>query len=228
MVKCPYCGVSISTRTEVCPLCHKSLIEGGVSKDDIKKTPLDFPRRAKLSVFSGTLFDKVYLLCALNVMVVAIAVELIVLNKIKLSWLLLSLIAYFYLFLRLTIRSSNLFPQKVLGQALMLSVVAICTRRVLKDPDFIFEVMLPIIYLISMIIVGVFFILNYKNPSKYLLNIITIAVLGFLPIGISLLEQLPPHPLGIVTASLGGAIIITLFIFYSRIILSELKRNFHV
>ena len=65
MVKCPYCKVSISTRTEVCPLCHKNLIEAGVSKEEIKKTPLDFPKRGKLPALSGTLFDKVYLLYTL-------------------------------------------------------------------------------------------------------------------------------------------------------------------
>ena len=110
MVKCPYCKVSISTRTEVCPLCHKNLIEAGVSKDEIKKTPLDFPKRGKLPALSGTLFDKVYLLCALAVVLVAIAVELIVLEKIFISWLLLSIIGYFYIFLRITIRKANFFP----------------------------------------------------------------------------------------------------------------------
>ncbi len=228
MVKCPYCGVSISTRTHLCPLCHKSLIEAGISKEEIKKTPLDFPKRGKLPVLTSTLFDKVYLLCTLNFIVVAIVAELVVLNRIKFSWLVLSLLIYFYVFLRITIKSSHLFPQKVLIQAIALSVVSIATRRILPDPDRIFEIMLPIIYLISMIIVGIFFIINYKHPSKYLLNIITIAVLGFLPIGISLFEKVPPPPLGIITAVLGAAIIITLFIFYARVIISELKRNFHV
>lgn len=228
MVKCPYCNVSISTRTNVCPLCHKNLIEAGVGKEEIKKTPLDFPRRSKLSPLSGTLFDKVYLLCALNVMLVAIVSELIAFKGIKFSWLLLSLIAYFYLFLRVTIKKANLFPQKILFQAILLSIVAITARRLLPNPKVIFGWILPAIFLISMIIVGIFFIINYKKPSRYLLNIITIAILGFLPFGINMIEGIVAYPLSIITASLGATIIITLFAFYARIIISELKRQFHV
>ena len=228
MVKCPYCKVSISTRTEVCPLCHKNLIEAGVSKDEIKKTPLDFPRRGKLPALSGTLFDKVYLLCALAVVLVAIAVELIVLEKIFISWLLLSIIGYFYIFLRITIRKANFFPQKVLVQAILLSVVAVSTRRIIPNPEVIFESVLPFIYLVSMIIIGIFFLIHYKKPSRYLLNLITIALLGFLPFLIDFALDIHAHPLSIATASLGAIILIMLFIFYAKIIISELKRSFHV
>ena len=228
MVKCPYCKVSISTRTEVCPLCHKNLIEAGVSKDEIKKTPLDFPKRGKLPALSGTLFDKVYLLCALAVVLVAIAVELIVLEKIFISWLLLSIIGYFYIFLRITIRKANFFPQKVLVQAILLSVVAVSTRRIIPNPEIIFESVLPFIYLVSMIIIGIFFLIHYKKPSRYLLNLITIALLGFLPFLIDFALDIHAHPLSIATASLGAIILIMLFIFYAKIIISELKRSFHV
>ena len=228
MVKCPYCKVSISTKTEICPLCHKNLIDAGVSKEEINKTPLDFPQRGKLPALSNTLFDKVYLLCALSIFLVTLSVELIVVGRIKYSWLLLSLVAYFYLFLRVTIKKSDLFPQKVLFQALLLSIVAICTRRVLPHPEVIFKIILPTIYLISMIITGIFFLINYKKPSRYLLNLLTIGALGFLPLGVDLIEDVVAHPLSIATASLGAIIIITLFIFYARVIISELKRNFHV
>ena len=228
MVRCPYCKVSISTRTEVCPLCHKNLIEAGVSKEEIKKTPLDFPKRGKLPALSGTLFDKVYLLCALAVILVAIAVELLVFNKIVTSWLLLSIIGYFYLFLRITIRKANFFPQKVLFQAILLSIVAVSTRRVIPKPEILFESVLPFIFLVSMIIIGIFFLIHYKKPSRYLLNLITIALLGFLPFLIDFALDIHAHPLSIATAALGAIMLIMLFIFYAKIIFSELKRNFHV
>ena len=228
MVKCPYCKVSISTRTEVCPLCHKNLIEAGVSKEEIKKTPLDFPKRGKLPALSGTLFDKVYLLCALAVILVAITVELLVFDKIVTSWLLLSIIGYFYLFLRITIRKANFFPQKVLFQAILLSIVAVSTRRVIPKPEIIFESVLPFIFLVSMIIIGIFFLIHYKKPSRYLLNLITIALLGFLPFLIDFALDIHAHPLSIATAALGAIILIMLFVFYAKIIFSELKRNFHV
>lgn len=228
MVKCPYCEVSISTRTEVCPLCHKNLIEAGVAKEEIKKTPLDFPKRGKLPALSGTLFDKVYLLCALAVVLVCIAVELIVFNKIFISWLLLSIIGYFYLFLRITIRRADFFPQKVLFQAILLSIVAISTRRVIPEPETIFEIILPFIFLVSMIIIGIFFLIHYKKPSRYLINLITIALLGFLPFAIDFALDIHAHPLSIATASLGAIIVVMLFVFYAKVIISELKRNFHV
>ena len=228
MVKCPYCEVSISTRTEVCPLCHKNLIEAGVAKEEIKKTPLDFPKRGKLPALSGTLFDKVYLLCSLAIVVCFLMVELIVFKNIYASWFVLSLLAYFYLFLRSTIKSANLFPQKVLFQAILLSIVAISTRRIIPEPQVIFEIILPFIYLVSMIIMGIFFLINYKKPSKYLLNLISIALLGFLPFVVDFALDKSFHPLSIATASLGAIMLVMLFAFYAKTIISELKRNFHV
>ena len=228
MLKCPYCKVSISTRTDKCPLCHKSLIESGNTKEEIKKTPYDFPQRGKISALSGSLFDKVYIICALNLILVSFAVELIAFRHVEVSWLVLSLVAYFYLFLRVTIKKADFFPQKVLFQAILLSIVAITTKGLLLEPEIIFEIILPAIYLISMIITGVFFLVNYKKPSKYLLNLITIAALGFLPFGIDIIEDVQAHPMSILTASFGAAILITLFAFYAKIIVSELKRNFHV
>ena len=88
--------------------------------------------------------------------------------------------------------------------------------------------MLPIIYLVSLIIIGIFLIINYKNPSRYLLNVITIALLGLLPFTADMLEDATAHPLAIATAVLAGVTLITLIIFYARVIISELKRNFHV
>lgn len=228
MIRCPYCQVDIATRTEVCPLCHKSLTEAGVAKEEIKKTPLDFPKKAHLPWLAGTLFDKVYLLVALNLAVVLIVAELLVMGKIYFSWFILSLVAYFYVFLRFTLRQDNFFPQKVVGQAVILSIVALSTRRFLPEPEIIFELMLPIIYLISLIIIGIFLIINYKNPSRYLLNVITIALLGLLPFTADMLEDATAHPLAIATAVLAGVTLITLIIFYARVIISELKRNFHV
>ena len=228
MIKCPYCEVSISTRTDICPLCHKSLIDAGISKEEIKKTPLDFPKRGKLPALSGTLFDKVYLLCSLAIVVCFLMVELIVFKNIYASWFVLSLLAYFYLFLRSTIKSANLFPQKVLFQAILLSIVAISTRRIIPEPQVIFEIILPFIYLVSMIIMGIFFLINYKKPSKYLLNLISIALLGFLPFVVDFALDESFHPLSIATASLGAIMLVMLFAFYAKTIIGELKRNFHV
>lgn len=228
MIKCPYCEVSISTRTDTCPLCHKSLIDAGISKEEIKKTPLDFPKRGKLPALSGTLFDKVYLLCSLAIVVCFLMVELIIFKNIHASWFVLSLLTYFYLFLRSTIKSANLFPQKVLFQAILLSIVAISTRRIIPEPQVIFEIILPFIYLVSMIIMGIFFLINYKKPSKYLLNLISIALLGFLPFVVDFALDKSFHPLSIATASLGAIMLVMLFAFYAKTIISELKRNFHV
>ena len=79
-----------------------------------------------------------------------------------------------------------------------------------------------------MIIIGIFFLIHYKNPSRYLINLITIALLGFLPFAIDFALDIHAHPLSIATASLGAIIVVMLFVFYAKVIISELKRNFHV
>ncbi len=227
MIYCPYCKVKISTKTNVCPLCHTDLIAAGVSVDEIKRTETAFPKRAKLPPLSTNLFDKIYLLVAINVAIVAIFVEAMSTKHVRIAWIISALLLYFYLFLRVTLRSDDYFPQKVTGQAILLSVVVFSTRAVLPEPRIIFEYILPTIYLVSMIIIGIYMFINYKKPNKFLLNLISIALLSVLPYIIVKIAHTKAELFALITASIGGVICVTSVIIYAKPLIAELKRKFH-
>lgn len=227
MLRCPYCKVDISTKTDVCPLCHTNLVTAGVPKTEIKRMEHSFPRRSKLPPFSSNLFDIVYIVVALNVIIASIFVELLITQHVKVTWIIAALALYFYVFLRVTLRRDEYFPQKVAGQALLLTVVVYSTRAVLPEPRIIIEYILPAIYLASVLMIGIFLLINYKKPNRYLLNLISIALLSVMPYVLVMIANTESPLFSFITAIIGGLIFVTAMIFYAKPILSELRRQLH-
>lgn len=227
MLRCPYCKVNISTKTTVCPLCHTDLIAAGTSPAQIKKMEPAFPKRAKLQPLRTSLFDIIYIIVALNVIAASIATELIVIGHVKIAWIISALLLYFYVFLKVTIKKNEYFPQKVTGQALLLTVVFFTTRTVLPEPRVIVEYILPTIYLVSTLMIGIFLLINYKKPNKFILNLISIALLSVMPYVITAIADTESRIFALITAIAGASIFVSTVIFYSKPLLSELKRNLH-
>lgn len=229
MLRCPYCKITISTRTDVCPLCHVRLTDVGNSKEDVKRTPRAYPQRAKLPPLSGTLFDKVYLFAWLSLSLAMIIVEAIVTRHVRFSWISVTFLLYLYLLFRILLRGSEYFPQKVTVHALILTVVIYSLRSVLPEPEIIAEFLLPILYLVSTIAIAVFLIVNYKRPNRYLLNVLTVSLMCVIPfLALVILDDYKNFALSLATMILGLAVVIGTLIFKAKTILSELKRKFHL
>lgn len=227
MLRCPYCKVNISTKTTVCPLCHTDLIAAGTSPTQIKKMESAFPKRARLQPLRTSLFDIIYLIVSLNIVIASISAELIIVEHIKIAWIIAALLLYFYVFLRFTLKKDEYFPQKVAGQAILLTIVFFTTRTVLPEPRVIIEYILPTIYLVSTLMIGIFILINYKKPNKFILNLMSIALLSVAPYVVATIAHTESRVFALVTAVVGASIFITTAIFYSKPLLSELKRNFH-
>ncbi len=229
MLKCPYCQVEISTRTEVCPLCHAKLSDAGNTREDMKKTELAYPKRGKLPFLSGNLFDKIYLLFWFAFTAVFVLTESLLTGHARICWVVSSLMLYLYLLLRITLRGGSYFPQKITAHAVLLSVVVYTFSGVLPEPIVIFEFILPAVYLVSLLAICVFIAINYKHPDRYLLNIISIGLLSALPFLIVMLTDSHANPImSAVTLSIGVSAIAVTVIFKARHIVNELKRKFHV
>ena len=166
MLRCPYCRITISTRTEVCPLCHVRLRDVGNSEEDIKRTARAYPPREKLKPLSGSLFDKIYLFAWLSLSIAMIVVEAALTRRVRFSWIAVAFLIYLYFLFRILIRGGEYFPQKVTAHALILSVAIYTLRGVLPEPEIIVEYLLPTLYLISNIAIAVFLIINYKRPNR--------------------------------------------------------------
>ena len=229
MLRCPYCRITISTRTEVCPLCHVRLRDVGNSEEDIKRTARAYPPREKLKPLSGSLFDKIYLFAWLSLSIAMIVVEAALTKRVRFSWIAVAFLIYLYFLFRILIRGGEYFPQKVTAHALILSVAIYTLRGVLPEPEIIVEYLLPTLYLISNIAIAVFLIINYKRPNRYLLNIITVSLLSAVPfLALVVLDDYKNFALSLAAMVIGLAVIIGTIIFRAPTIISELKRKFHI
>lgn len=229
MLRCPYCNVNISTRTEVCPLCHTRLTDVGNSKEDIKRTARAYPPRGDLPPLSGNLFDKIYIYSWLCLSASFLISELVITHAARYSWIAISALLYFYVLFRLFIRSGEYFPQKVTAHAIVLTIVIYTLRSVLPKPVIILEYILPVIYLVSTIAIAVFLIVNFRRPNRYLLNIITVALMCSIPfLVLVILDEYGNFWLSLATMVIGLAVIIGTVAFKAKTILSELKRKFHL
>ena len=225
MIRCPKCDVVIACRTETCPLCGEKL---NLTPEQRRTLPRAFPPRGRAPLFSNASFDRLYWLVSLVVILVSFVTEGVVTHRVPWSLAILGFIIYFYFLIRSTLQDTTYFSQKVVVQAVLLSVVAVCIRGVLPNPHLIFEWILPIIYLVAMALNGIYIMLHFHSSRKFLLNLITVALMCFIPIcalkiaGGSFLTP------SIVAAVFGGVVIFLTLAFSYRKVLAELKRIFHL
>lgn len=232
---CPHCHVTIACRTDICPLCHARLNAANGDLQELRRLPRAFAPRGKNSILDTTLFDKVFLLVLACVSLVSLASELLISGELKFFWAILSSGLYLYFLIRATIKDTHYFSQKVVAQALVLTVLGFAFLGVMPDyrPLFAFEFILPIIYMVSMIMIAIYIILRFKSPRLYIMNLISVALLGVLPLIVLAIGRSVPNiavlnpVMAIVTAIMGAVIIITTLIFSAKKIIAELKRKLH-
>lgn len=231
-MRCSHCNITIGGRTPVCPLCHAPFSRENGSLSEALRLPRAFAKRSK-SPFLGTLlFDKVYMIVALNIALISFVTEFIVLGFPKFSWVILAGLFYLYFLIRSTLQDTNYFSQKVLGQAILLSILSIALQGIIPAPFFVYEYILPSIYMVSMVMIAIYILVRLKSPRKYLFHLISVALLAFLPFAVVFseraLEHTPNYIMAVITAVFGGVIILTTVSLSAKKIVSEIKRIFHI
>jgi|AGTN01.2.fsa_nt_gi hypothetical protein len=227
-MKCSHCNVEINFRTPVCPLCHSPFSRENGSLDAMKKLPRAFPKLGRPPVLGTTMFEKVYFFTALSIALITLVAEFSVYMKVRWFWIVSAGLVYVYFLIRGTIQDTKYFSQKVLAQAVFLSIIGFTLQNVLERPFYVFEYILPTIYLISMIMIGIYILANLKNQRKHLIHLLSVALLAFMPFAVVLGGSSPNWILTVITASLGGLIIIITIIGSMRNIVSEFRRLFHL
>ena len=226
-MKCPHCQIEIACKTTLCPLCHVPFSNAEGDLDQAQKLPRAYPQKGRAPLFSTTMFDKVYLGIAAYLAVFALVIEYIVTTNLMWSFIVIAALLYIYISIRFTIQNFGYFSQKVVVQTIMLSAIAILGRNLFPRPLLVYEYVLPLLYMLSMIIISIFVVIKHKHPQKYLLNLLSIALLGMMPLVILGFTGSNFKLLSILTACLGGIIIAATLIFSSKRIKQELIRLFH-
>lgn len=225
---CPNCGVTIGCKTDICPLCHTDLLAAGGDPTELKRIERAYPTVKKFPLARGLVFELVYIILALVASIVALSVEWVLAGKIRFSFILMAVLLYLYVLFRYTIKNDKYFTQKVALQALVLSVVVFSVRGALPDATIILNWVLPVLYLVSMLLVAVYILIHIKAPRRHLINLLSLALLGFLPFALGFALKEGPSVLSMTTAGIGGVVIICSLVFSFRKVISELKRIFHV
>lgn len=229
-MKCSHCNVTIGCRTPVCPLCHAPFSKTDGTLAEAKKLPRAFPVRSKAPLFGTSRFDKIYFLVAVNIILTALIAEYVVARSFNWVWVVAAGLFYLYLLIRGTIQDAKYFSEKVVMQTIVLSVLAFTLQSIIPRPLMVFEFILPILYLISLIMIAIYTLTRIKSYRRHLMNLLSIALLSFLPflVIIASKEEAPNFILSVITASFGGVIILTSLLFSARKIFYEIKRIFHI
>lgn len=229
MIQCPNCKHNIMSRSEFCPLCAANFSQLGVSELDINKTQRHFAKRSKLSFLSYSLFDTIYLSILFCVSIPAILTEGFLMNwDIRYSLIPISILVYLYILLRLTINSSKFFPQRVLIQAISLSVIGYFIMNAAREKEIFFAYISPTIFLISLITVAVYVFINFKLPKKHAASLLLMALASMSPHVLTIIWGIEKRIYAIAVAGIAAAFIIITIATFAKRLWHELKALFNV
>ncbi len=232
-MKCVHCGVTIAGRSEVCPLCHAALATTEETKKALRALPKAFPERAKVSMLETNFFDKVYFIVAVIISLLGIIAELVVLHKLKYTYLGIAGMVYFYFLIRSTLHNNNHFNQKVMAQTIFLSLILILIQRTIWDiaPVVIYEYGLPVLYIIAMFASAVNLLVNIKRPRIHLVTMLATAFLATVPaiiVNAIVAQPIVLNLLPLIVACVGCTIIVLTLVLWARKVFAEMQRMFHI
>ncbi|HHU43955.1 MAG: DUF6320 domain-containing protein [Bacillota bacterium] len=227
-MRCEKCNVEIVCKTRVCPLCHERLYKDLSAINQIKKMERAFPQRPCNRPYATSYFNKVYLVMAINILLISIVANIIITPDVYWSLIVAGLLLYFYFFIRYTILRYSHFNSKVVGQAAFLYAIFILIQQVLDMNLWIYEFALPAIILVSTIAIAIYLLVNIGTAKNYLFSLFILAVLGILPIFIVLFTDAYYIWPSIVAAITSASILLTTIIAGRKTLLAEFKRKFHL
>ena len=225
---CNKCNVDIKCKTEICPLCQSRLGDDEETINEYKKTKRAFPKRKKKRPPNSSKFDMLYFYLAVGLSIVSFTVNLIVSPSILWSLVVIASLIYLYFLVRNTIMAPKKFCGKILGQATVLTVVIIAVEIMLGGKVNLYAYALPIVFLVSQSIVGIFIISNRSKSTRYLVPLLTMGILGVIPFIVALINNLKTIWPSLAVGAISIVIISITIILEHKSLGQELKRIFHL
>jgi hypothetical protein len=225
---CKHCNVDIKCKTLVCPLCHNPLGTDEQTVLEYKMSTRAFPVRKRKRPRNSTKFDLIYFYIAIGLSVASLIANLILTPKILWSFVVVASLIYFYFLVRNTILSPQRICGKVMGQALVLTVLIVAVEIMLSGRFNLYAYALPAVYLVSQGIVGIYILANRKKSTRYLVPLMTMGILGIIPYIIAVFKKLEVLWPSLSVGALSATIILLTVIVEHKAIGQELKRIFHI
>lgn len=219
---CKNCGVHVDGIYDVCPLC-KSPLEG-----EPAERPL-YPEKHIRKIGHPVTFSSVYLIVALLINVICIAVNLTVARKYLWCVFALILTLYGYFTLKTTVFYKGPNGAKVFSQTLMLSVIFITAQYIFKTKEWCFAYAMPVTIISSLalhlVFVGAF---RKRKGMSFFRYMWMTCLLGIVPAAAVMAGAGTEIILPMVAFGISMITLIFLVAFTGRTIYNEIKKKTHI
>lgn len=217
---CKFCDVDVKGGATHCPLC-KLPLEGVAEGERL------FPEVEKVKQKKKLSFSGVYLILLLVGSVAAIiATELVGYPMWALPPIIAGMVGYAVV--KGVIIGRGHVGSKFFLLFVLLIALVVAVQLITPEVQWAYTYAIPIMLLIGSIALGVLALTSAKTPATYGMYMLIIAVFGMLPIAIHMAEGEKILLPSIICASGCGTVIIMGLTANFKIIISEIKRKFHV
>lgn len=216
---CDKCNVEITCKTDVCPLCHSPVLQ------DKDLTNAYAPRRNKIGR-RDIPFSKWYFSVAALIVVIVAILNLVFARSAYWTLLVAGILLYLYYCIRITALSYRHLNMKIFGQTVALTALGVLLETTINAKTYVFEVILPLVFLIAIITVTINILMNIDNARSFLVSYLLVAILGVIPLIVVFIKNELFWPsFSVAIISLITLIILT--IVARKKIAEEFKRIFH-
>lgn len=232
MKHCPHCKIDVNTERKMCPLCFHVLEE----KDEVK-TYQEYPK-----YHEHHKPNEVFLRIALYILLVGIIASTIV-NIVQMansgtfgdigSWWSLMVdgaAIYTYSFIITMFKSRRNLSVRFLRHLFLISAFMICVNIVANRNElWSLDYLVPFFISLTMLTLIMMVFIKPKLYRDYLVTLIWLSIISFIPIILCATTRFVNvwWP-SIVSCSIGGLILLGMFVFPRKATREEMQKRFHI
>ena len=224
---CDDCNVSISTKTDRCPLCQKQLEDADTSA--AVKTFPDYVYKRKRA---SKLAKAVALISILSI-ALSIVGNILTWNGHPWSIIISACVLYVWLMGSLTFKKGAHLGLKLMMHALALSLLLVIINTFASQTVTIHRVSwavsyaIPILFICFIIAINILIFRRRQNRRDYFLYQLSLCIIGFIPLILVLFGVAQPILPSVIAAGLSLLTILESVVFAKKLIGRELGRKFH-
>ena len=234
-MRCKYCNIDVACDSKICPLCHEKLIipDGlDLTYEPQKAYPdKQKPERKAKKKLSIT---RLYISIALTVFLLSVPINLLTTPNIYWFAVIGVLGIYGFILEANTILSNNGIGIKIFWQGVGILAVLLTINYLLDkqapeySPTWVWDYGLPAILIVASITTGIYTAIALKYFSSAVIDTLIISALGYVPMILYACKVIAHPALAIASTCVSTIIIIFVCILGRKILISELKKKFHV
>jgi hypothetical protein len=226
MQYCPECKVSISSKADKCPLCHKGLPRSDDQNEDYPcYEPIKEGRKKLVMIVS---------IIACAIIIVSVLVNILTWDGDYWCVVLSACVLYAWGLGLITFNKKMHLGWKLTAHAIAMPLLAIVFNLFATSASTISRISwavsyaMPAVYICFIIAINIIMLKWRQERRDYLLYQLSLCVIGFVPMILGLSGIAQPVYLSIVAAACSYITILWLIFFAKKIIKTELVRKFHI